>query len=129
MIILVLVFGGAYQGKLEYVYRQFSLSEDDVHFCNINDTDYPEHKRVVYGLDKWILALIRSDSESSDAVKSLVNNYHDVIFVCDDISCGVVPMEADMRKWREAVGRALAEIAQNSDEVIRMFCGIPTRLK
>jgi adenosyl cobinamide kinase/adenosyl cobinamide phosphate guanylyltransferase len=38
-------------------------------------------------------------------------------------------MGADMRKWREAVGRSMAVIAGVSDEVIRLFCGIPQRVK
>ena len=33
------------------------------------------------------------------------------------------------RAWRDAQGRALSMLSAASDEVVRLFCGIPTRLK
>lgn len=30
---MVLVFGGAYNGKLDFVKEQFNVSEDDIFYC------------------------------------------------------------------------------------------------
>ena len=89
----------------------------------------PEHKKVIYEIDKWILALVKEDIDTEEAVRQFVCRNSDAIVICNDISCGIVPMDAMLRKWREAVGRSLAELSLVSDEVIRLFCGIPTRIK
>ena len=51
------------------------------------------------------------------------------ILICEDISCGVVPMDAEAREWREAVGRMNAALAAQADTVTRIFCGLPLELK
>ena len=53
----------------------------------------------------------------------------DAVIIADDISCGVVPIEADIRLWREETGRALTALAACSDTVTRVFCGLPARIK
>jgi len=126
---MVLIFGGAYQGKLDYTLERFGISKDDVHFCNDTDIHMPKGIIAVYEIDKWILALIKENADVPESVKQFIAENTDAIVICNDISGGIVPIDATFRKWREAVGRAMGQLAQNSDEVVRMFCGIPTTLK
>jgi len=126
---MILVFGGVYQGKLAYALKRFGLTEGDVHFCNEEDTAVPMGKRIVNEIDRWILALVRADMDVEEKIGQFVENNRDAIVICSDISCGVVPVDSILRNWREAVGRSLGLLAQDSGEVIRLFCGIPTRLK
>ena len=125
---MILVFGGAYQGKLDYALERFGLTENDIYRCSDETTAMPESSAIIYELDKWILALLKTDIDTDDAVDRFIERNTTAIVISNDISCGIVPEDALMRKWREAVGRALAKIARGSDEVIRLFCGIPTRL-
>ena len=53
----------------------------------------------------------------------------DAVVIADDIFCGVVPLEAETRLWREETGRALTALAREADTVTRIFCGLPMRLK
>ena len=46
-----------------------------------------------------------------------------------EIGGGVVPMEAEQRRAREAAGRLACLLAARADTVIEMFCGIPTVIK
>ena len=119
---MILVFGGVHQGKSEYVRERFNVSE--IYHCS--DTTMPIGK-VIYDFDQWILALVRADIEVP--LQEFIDANPDSIVICNDISGGVVPIEEDSRKWREETGRAMAKLAQHSDEVIRLFCGIPTHLK
>ena len=57
-----------------------------------------------------------------------VQHPHSVI-VADEVGAGVVPMRAEDRAFREAVGRVLCIIAQQSESVIRVTCGIGVRIK
>jgi adenosyl cobinamide kinase/adenosyl cobinamide phosphate guanylyltransferase len=58
-----------------------------------------------------------------------VSGLNDKVIISDDISSGVVPVDREMRQWREALGRSLAMLAEQADEVIRVFCGIASRIK
>jgi adenosyl cobinamide kinase/adenosyl cobinamide phosphate guanylyltransferase len=53
----------------------------------------------------------------------------DKVILADDIFCGLVPMDAAQRAWREETGRALALLAREAQEVVRVFCGLAARLK
>ena len=126
---MTLIFGGAYQGKLDYVLERFVLTDGDVYRCDEQNTVMPANRKVLYEIDKWILALTKENIDAEDAVRQLINNNPNAIVICNDISCGIVSVDPVMRKWREAVGRSMAELSRCSDEVVRVFCGIPTRLK
>jgi adenosyl cobinamide kinase/adenosyl cobinamide phosphate guanylyltransferase len=126
---MILVFGGAYQGKLSYTQERFGFTDEDVYRCRDECTALPSGRKVIYEIDQWILALVRAGNDVAAEVRQLIDDNPDAVIVCNDISCGIVPMGADMRKWREAVGRSMAVIAGSSDEVIRLFCGIPQQVK
>lgn len=121
---MIFIFGGVYQGKLAYAQERFST--DEVYNCCDTSTLMP-HSKIINNLDQWILALVRAGEEVP--VQDFIEKNPNSIVICNDVSGGIVPMDADLRKWREEVGRAMAKIAQQSDEVIRLFCGIATQLK
>ena len=108
---MILIFGGVYQGKLAYAKEHYG------------------ERKIINQIDHWILSLIESDENVEEKVKELIDNNPDAVVICNDISCGVVPTSAIHRKWRDEVGRAMSLLAAHSDEVIRMFCGIPTKVK
>jgi len=51
------------------------------------------------------------------------------VIVADEIGCGVVPVDRNDRTWREATGRALCVLAQKSENVTRVVCGIGVCIK
>jgi len=126
---MILIFGGAYQGKLAYAMERFALTEEQVYRCSAEDIGIPCDKRVIYGLDQWILALVRADADIVEQAGQFMKAKEDTIVICNDISCGVVPIDDTLRKWREETGRVLAILSQRSEEVIRLFCGLPSQIK
>ena len=126
---MILIFGGAYQGKCAYALERFHLAESDVYTCNDNDSAMPGGKKIIYEIDKWILSLVKADVNIEDSVREFIDGNRDAIIICNDISCGVVPLDPVLRKWRETAGRSLAMLSQASDEVVRLFCTIPGRIK
>ena len=125
---MILIFGGVYQGKLAYAQNRFNLTESDIYVCGENII-MPENKRLVYEIDKWFLALVKAGMDTEEMTRRFIERNSNAIVICNDVSCGIVPTEAVLRKWREAVGRSLAQLSQHSNEVVRLFCGIPTRIK
>jgi len=126
---MILIFGGAYQGKLNYALDRFRLSENDVFRCCDDDINMPANKKIIYEIDKWIFALVKDDIDIEKSLRQFIDINNDKIVICNDISCGVVPVDPLLRKWRESVGRSMAALSHSSGEVIRLFCGIPTCLK
>ena len=126
---MILIFGGTYQGKLSYALQRFGLTQDDVIFCNESDAANPAKKRVVYEVEKWVLALIRAEKDICRHIEQFLADNYDNIVICNDISCGIVPLDPVLRRWREEVGRFMGMLAQHSNEVVRLYCGIPTILK
>lgn len=53
----------------------------------------------------------------------------EAVVVANEVGAGVVPVAAEERAFREAVGRALCVIAQEAEQVTRVVCGIGVRIK
>ena len=53
-----------------------------------------------------------------------VQNNMELIVICDELGCGIVPADYEERRWRENTGRILCSLAQESDQVVRILCGI-----
>ena len=51
------------------------------------------------------------------------------VITCDEIGCGIVPVDADDRLWREMTGDACQHLAARAGTVFRVVCGIPVLLK
>lgn len=125
---MIFIYGGAYQGKLAYALDRFGLGEGDVYACG-EDTAMPHGKKLIYELDKWILALIRAGADPEPEIREFIQRNGDAIVICNDITGGVVPVEASLRAWREAAGKSMTELSRHASEVVRLFCGVPTRIK
>ena len=48
----------------------------------------------------------------------------DVVLICEDIFCGIVPIDGMERKWRQMAGRYLQKLTAHGARVTRVVCGI-----
>lgn len=126
---MILIFGGAYQGKLDYALKTYGLTEKDVYHCDMETMVINFDKKVIDGLERFILACIKEDVSGQECLEDNIEKLRDKIVICDDISQGVVPMDKTERVWREMTGRTMTYLGQEADEVIRVFCGIGTKIK
>ena len=117
-----LIIGGAYQGKLDYAREKFSIRDSDIFLCS-SQAEIDTTRRCIYHFEEYVLFCVRSGK-----VPELIFR-DDAVIICDDISCGVVPMSAENRLWREETGRALVCLARQAESVTRVFCGLPHILK
>ncbi len=118
---MVLIIGGRAQGKRAFAGERFGVSSgewSDGALCV---------SRAVFHLEE------AARRESLDIlrrqVKAQAEQFPDTVLVCNEIGCGVVPMEREEREWRERTGRLLCEIAAQSSQVWRVYCGIGVRIK
>ena len=124
---MVLVFGGAYNGKLDFVKEKFNVNEDDIIYCGVNEIDFS--KKVICGLHKFTYNNTLKNKSSLEYIKENINLFKDKIIISDEISSGIVPLKKEDRMWREETGRCLQYLSKESSCVYRVFCGISTIIK
>lgn len=125
---MILIIGGAYQGKLEYAKKTYGIAESDVSNAYVNGrADFS--KRCIYHFEKYLEALFKDDPSSFYEKAGAAAFRDDAVIIADDIFCGLVPMDKNDRAFREHCGRALTALADRCDSVIRVFCGLGKRLK
>ena len=124
---MVLIIGGSYQGKLDFAKTAFTLSEDDIFTCSSSEIDFS--KRCINRVEEFTLTCVRSGLDPSEYFKDHKDDWKDSILICEDIFCGVVPMGAEMRAWRQATGRLCQYLSREAAEVSRIFCGLEQKLK
>ena len=126
---MILIFGGAYQGKLEYAREKYNIAEEDI-FCCSEDSAQPDFsKKLIYGLENFTFACVKEGLEAKTILESNIDKLDDKIIICADISQGIVPMDKDQRDWREMTGRAMLYLGKQADTVIRVFCGLGHEIK
>ena len=64
-----------------------------------------------------------------ELIRAILDKNRDLIIVCDEIGCGLVPTDAFEREYRESVGRICTQLVEYADEVYRVTCGIGGRLR
>lgn len=110
---MVLIIGGSYQGKTEYATSTFPEAK------YFNQAHLFIKKRLEEG---------KEQDEILEEIKAATADGQWVI-IADEIGNGIVPMEEDMRNWREVSGRILIELAKEATEVHRVTLGLGQRIK
>ena len=122
-----LIIGGAYQGKTEYARKHFDIKDEEIFTC-AEDGRIDLSSRCIRSLQSYVLACVRAGIEPYEAFQK-DDSWKNAVILCEDIFCGVVPVDPVLRAWREATGRLLNALTPQAQTVTRMFCGIPQKLK
>ena len=123
---MIFVFGGAYQGKTDYALKEFGGET----VCDITEAGEPDFtKDVITGIDGFAARLAAEGKEPAEYFAARRDQWVDKVLVVTDISQGVVPVEKELRAAREANGRLMIYLADEAEQVHRVFCGIGKRIK
>lgn len=146
-------FGGAFQGKLEYVLEKKGyLKVADGAGCSLKDIKEAQvlnhlHlyiKRLIYKEGAAYNTTVDDTITTDDTITAdttaktmsaaeIINDIYeanpDIILICDEVGGGIVPLKKEDRIYRETVGRALCCAVKKSDRVERVMCGIGQCLK
>ena len=125
---MVLIFGGAYQGKLEYALDNFNMTEKDVFHCK-EETVLDLSFKVISNLENFVMGCVKEGKEAKDLLLEYGEALEDKIIIVTDISQGIVPMDPVQRNWREMVGRTMLYLGGRAEKVIRVFCGLGQEIK
>ena len=124
---MTLIIGGAYQGKLEFAREAFSLGEDDVFTCSGTEIDFS--RPCINALEEFTLACVRQGIDPVEYLQSHRAQWENAVFICQDLFCGVVPIDTELRSWRHTTGLVCQYLSREAGRVSRIFCGLEQRLK
>lgn len=122
-----LYIGGAYQGKRECACARHYFREEQIYLCGDGYPDF--FLPCVASLERFTLWCVRNDVDAVEFFQCRKEDWKDHVLICEDISCGVVPIEPELRKWREMNGRLCLYLAKEAEAVYRVLCGLEQRLK
>lgn len=123
------IIGGSYQGKHEFALEKFGLKPEDVFDCTEDTQSIDFSKPVITHIERFALGCVRRGEEPKEYWSAHLDQLSNSILIADDVSCGVVPIDATIRAWREATGRANNYLAGEASQVIRVFCGLGQVIK
>lgn len=115
---MILVIGGAYQGKQKFAE---ALQEEE--------KKAGKERIIVPQFHEWVKSRMEAEQNIEEELREKLAQEADQIIVCNELGCGVVPMDAFERAWRERTGRICCELAKQAEAVYRVTCGIGTRIK
>lgn len=128
-----LYIGGYAQGKLGYVMSQHNSAKvfDNIEaFMNAGAS--LDGGRILNGLHLIIKRLLDGGCNADEIerkIMQLAEDAPDAIIICNEIGCGIVPLDKTDRLYRELTGRILVKLATKAEKVVRITCGIPQRIK
>ena len=125
---MIFIIGGAYQGKLEFAKKNYSLTDAEICTCT-EDTGIEFGARCLYNIQEYTLWCVRNGVDAAEVFRENRDKWEDSILICEDIFCGVVPLGKEMRAWREMTGRLCAYLSAEAKSVSRIFCGLEQKLK
>ena len=125
---MILIIGGAYQGKLEFD-RQLKGTDVTVSDGRTISLDLLAASDMITHFHEVIRRLWLEKSEISAVIEEVLAKNPDITIVMDEIGYGVVPMSAEDREYRELVGHTGQLLARQAEAVYRVVCGIGTRIK
>ncbi len=120
---MILIIGGAYQGKLDFVRETFGLKDEEIHVCGTGEIDFS--KRCIYGIEEFVW----NHPDPKGYFREHRTEWEHSVLVMRDVFCGVVPMDPETRAWRQKTGRLAQYFSKEATQVSRIFCGLEQRLK
>lgn len=124
-----LILGGAHQNKLAYVLAVENITLQQVvrgEKCALEDV---KNSKILYGFHLLVRRILQQGGDPAAFLEELLRDNPEIIIITDETGCGIVPIDAFEREWREVTGRLCCILAQRASRVERVFCGIATVIK
>ncbi|MCM1127103.1 MAG: bifunctional adenosylcobinamide kinase/adenosylcobinamide-phosphate guanylyltransferase [Lachnospiraceae bacterium] len=124
-----LYIGGKGQGKLFYVCRRLGLKEQEVLEGSVASVEEALACKAVNHFHLFIKKVMEEGGDALEVMERLAKINSNMVIICDEIGCGIVPLEKKERDYREMVGRTMCLAAKKADRVVRIVAGLPWQIK
>lgn len=127
-----IVFGGAFNGKRQYV-KELVGDREAVWY----EGELPKEGGrliVAAGVENWVKAQLQNGADEKTIVQLVgqaisYQAQEGQIWILTDINRGIVPADALEREMRDVVGRLYQHMFSAAESVTRIWYGIPQTIK
>lgn len=107
---MIFVTGPLFSGKRTYIQTALGLSQEEF------------SRRAV-----WDVEQRAAQASDLEALAEELTRYE--IVIAAEVGGGIVPLDPEERRGREAAGRLACLLARRAETVVRVVCGLPQVLK
>lgn len=127
-----IVFGGAFNGKRQYVKEMLSDKKPVWHEGELPESG--SQLTVVAGLEHWIQEQLEKQIDEETIHQSVENavqlqKNQELILILTDINRGIVPIDPIERRLRDVTGRIYQTLFKEAEQITRIWYGIPQSIK
>lgn len=133
-----LIVGGSGQGKLDCALRHMRAAgcphplivdaaraaRQEEHLLSEAELRQAQRAGCIVGNLQELTRREPSPERLRALTEHLAGQLRHCIFLCEEIGCGVVPLEREERQWRERTGRLCCVLAERAGGVTRVICGM-----
>lgn len=134
---MILVTGGAYQGKSRFIQKNYPEAASGAADGRTAAFEDLLTAGCIFSFEEWVRREIKvrelsgnkTEAYLAEKIRQLIQENPGTVIELAEVGCGLVPLDAGERAWRESTGRAGCLLAEKSEEVYRLVMGIPMRIK
>ncbi|WP_033541785.1 bifunctional adenosylcobinamide kinase/adenosylcobinamide-phosphate guanylyltransferase [Planococcus sp. CAU13] len=127
-----IVFGGAFNGKRQFVKQQLKVEE-----CSWYEGQCPESiskPAVIAGLEKWVKLQLQNEVSEENIMQHIKKVSQQAasseqIWILTDMNRGIVPIDPIEREMRDVIGRIYQHLFAEAQQITRIWYGIPQIIK
>ncbi|MBT2570876.1 bifunctional adenosylcobinamide kinase/adenosylcobinamide-phosphate guanylyltransferase [Planococcus sp. ISL-110] len=128
-----IVFGGAFNGKRQYVKEQLEDQEVDWNEGQLPEQKAAEALVVIGGLEHWVRRQLEQgflEQQLMEQVKKAIDcGQAQQTWILTDLNRGIVPTERIEREMRDVLGRLYQCLFAEAGSITRIWYGIPQKIK
>lgn len=126
---MILIVGGVFQGKRELAKRLWAEGNTgEPRIGQLLEEDDKEAD-IIADYHLYIRTLLEQGKDAAAKTEELLEQNPNLILTMAELGCGIVPMEAFEREWRETTGRIGCLLAAQAEAVYRVSCGVEQKIK
>lgn len=125
---MILITGGAFQGKETFARRTFGIT-DRIADGAAADREELKQARLMTHFHLWVSKQLKEKRDPQYEIWQILQENPELVITVTELGCGIVPMDAFDRQWRECVGRVCCDLAEEAEAVFRLTCGIAVKIK
>lgn len=119
-----LIVGGAFQGKTAYAVSAGMARPEEITDGAVCELEELYRCKCIRHFHLWVKRALEAGWSLDTLDQKLAKRNPELVLITDELGCGVVPVDAFDRTWRETHGRICCLLAARAGEVHRVLCGI-----
>lgn len=124
-----LIIGGAFQGKKKFAETLTGIPAGQFADGLVCEKEAVFEQPVICHFHECVRRMLEKNQDTTTLVHEILKKNPDLVIISNELGYGVVPTGQFDRHYRETTGRICTQAAAAAEEVYRVVCGIPTRIK